>query len=54
LKKENPRFPFLVRECSGIQPNIYARYGMCYSAGKSPAAALLPGFFNKTKYLSMQ
>ncbi|CAB3987747.1 NADH dehydrogenase [ubiquinone] 1 alpha subcomplex subunit 2-like [Paramuricea clavata] len=27
LKKENPRFPFLVRECSGIQPNIYARYG---------------------------
>ncbi|XP_028397535.1 NADH dehydrogenase [ubiquinone] 1 alpha subcomplex subunit 2-like [Dendronephthya gigantea] len=27
LKKENPKFPFLVRECSGIQPKIYARYG---------------------------
>ena len=30
LKKENPKFPFLVRECSGIQPKIYARHGMCY------------------------
>ena len=27
IKKENSRFPILIRECSGIQPKIYARYG---------------------------
>ena len=27
LKKVNPNFPFLIRECSGIEPRIYARYG---------------------------
>ena len=27
VKKANPRFPILVRECSGIQPKLYARYG---------------------------
>eukprot|EP00118_Oscarella_pearsei_P025481 m.308253 g.308253 ORF g.308253 m.308253 type:complete len:106 (+) comp43637_c0_seq1:162-479(+) len=26
LKKANPKFPFLIRECSGVQPRIYARY----------------------------
>ncbi|KAK2548630.1 NADH dehydrogenase [ubiquinone] 1 alpha subcomplex subunit 2 [Acropora cervicornis] len=26
LKKDNPKFPILVRECSGIQPKMYARY----------------------------
>ena len=26
LKKENPEFPFLIRECSGITPKMYARY----------------------------
>ncbi|XP_013780654.1 NADH dehydrogenase [ubiquinone] 1 alpha subcomplex subunit 2-like [Limulus polyphemus] len=26
LKKNNPRFPILIRECSGVQPKIYARY----------------------------
>ncbi|XP_033127128.1 NADH dehydrogenase [ubiquinone] 1 alpha subcomplex subunit 2-like [Anneissia japonica] len=26
LKKQNPSFPIRVRECSGIQPKMYARY----------------------------
>ncbi|CAH0600176.1 unnamed protein product [Chrysodeixis includens] len=28
IKKENPNFPILIRECSGIQPRLWARYGM--------------------------
>ena len=27
LKQTNPKFPILVRECSGVQPMIWARYG---------------------------
>ena len=27
LKKANPKFPFLVRECSGVKPRLIARYG---------------------------
>ncbi|NXB53413.1 NDUA2 dehydrogenase, partial [Leucopsar rothschildi] len=26
LKKANPNFPILIRECSGIQPKLWARY----------------------------
>ncbi|KAG7205665.1 hypothetical protein KM043_007615 [Ampulex compressa] len=26
LKKTNPKFPILIRECSSIQPKLYARY----------------------------
>jgi NADH dehydrogenase (ubiquinone) 1 alpha subcomplex subunit 2 len=26
LKEQNPSFPLLVRECSGIQPRLWARY----------------------------
>ncbi|KAL6422108.1 hypothetical protein ACFW04_010870 [Cataglyphis niger] len=26
LKKNNPRFPVLIRECSSIEPKLYARY----------------------------
>ncbi|XP_026764647.1 NADH dehydrogenase [ubiquinone] 1 alpha subcomplex subunit 2 [Galleria mellonella] len=26
IKKENPNFPILIRECNGIQPRIWARY----------------------------
>ncbi|KAL4230395.1 ndufa2 [Mactra antiquata] len=26
MKKSNPRFPILIRECSGVQPVVYARY----------------------------
>ena len=29
LKKKNPSVPFLIRECSGVQPVIYGRYGNC-------------------------
>ncbi|XP_067014022.2 NADH dehydrogenase [ubiquinone] 1 alpha subcomplex subunit 2 [Anabrus simplex] len=36
LKKNNPKFPILVRECSGIQPRMYARYGQ----GKEISVAL--------------
>ncbi|CAH0557505.1 unnamed protein product [Brassicogethes aeneus] len=25
LKKSNPKFPILIRECSGIQPKLWAR-----------------------------
>ena len=27
LKSANPNFPIMVRECSGIQPKLWARYG---------------------------
>ncbi|KAJ0181455.1 hypothetical protein K1T71_003540 [Dendrolimus kikuchii] len=26
LKKANPDFPILIRECSGVQPRVWARY----------------------------
>ncbi|XP_060569856.1 NADH dehydrogenase [ubiquinone] 1 alpha subcomplex subunit 2-like [Ruditapes philippinarum] len=26
LKKSNPKFPILIRECSGVNPVVYARY----------------------------
>uniref|UniRef100_R4WK08 NADH dehydrogenase [ubiquinone] 1 alpha subcomplex subunit 2 n=1 Tax=Riptortus pedestris TaxID=329032 RepID=R4WK08_RIPPE len=26
LKKANPQFPILVRECSGVKPKLWARY----------------------------
>ncbi|KAF8785252.1 NADH dehydrogenase [ubiquinone] 1 alpha subcomplex subunit 2-like [Argiope bruennichi] len=26
IKKLNPTFPILIRECEGIEPRIYARY----------------------------
>ncbi|XP_030067474.1 NADH dehydrogenase [ubiquinone] 1 alpha subcomplex subunit 2 [Microcaecilia unicolor] len=26
LKKANPDFPILIRECSGVQPKLWARY----------------------------
>ncbi|GFY62559.1 NADH dehydrogenase 1 alpha subcomplex subunit 2 [Trichonephila inaurata madagascariensis] len=26
IKKGNPKFPILVRECLGVEPKIYARY----------------------------
>merc|ERR1712058_6792 len=26
IKKANPTFPILVRECSNVQPKVYARY----------------------------
>ena len=26
IKQNNPKFPILIRECSGVQPKVYARY----------------------------
>ncbi|KOB76228.1 NADH-ubiquinone oxidoreductase B8 subunit [Operophtera brumata] len=26
IKKENPSFPILIRECSGVMPCVWARY----------------------------
>ncbi|XP_072935558.1 NADH dehydrogenase [ubiquinone] 1 alpha subcomplex subunit 2 isoform X2 [Epargyreus clarus] len=26
IKKDNPKFPILIRECSGVQPRVWARY----------------------------
>jgi len=26
VKQSNPKFPILVRECSGVQPRMWARY----------------------------
>ncbi|CAO2034511.1 unnamed protein product [Urochloa humidicola] len=28
IKARNPTVPFLVRECSGVQPQLWARYDM--------------------------
>ncbi|KAF4077233.1 hypothetical protein AMELA_G00205620 [Ameiurus melas] len=28
LKKANPEFPILIRECSGVQPRLWARYAL--------------------------
>ena len=27
MKQANPTFPVLIRECSNVEPKIYARYG---------------------------
>ena len=27
LKKSNPKLPTLIRECSGVRPVMFARYG---------------------------
>ncbi|XP_047506888.1 NADH dehydrogenase [ubiquinone] 1 alpha subcomplex subunit 2 [Pieris napi] len=34
IKKENPTFPILIRECNGIQPRIWARYDRGCEANK--------------------
>ncbi|CAG9863279.1 unnamed protein product [Phyllotreta striolata] len=26
LKSSNPKFPILIRECSGVEPRVWARY----------------------------
>ncbi|GLV39014.1 NADH dehydrogenase (ubiquinone) B8 subunit [Carabus blaptoides fortunei] len=36
LKKQNPTFPILIRECSGVQPRLWARYDM----GKESSVSL--------------
>ncbi|XP_044751291.1 NADH dehydrogenase [ubiquinone] 1 alpha subcomplex subunit 2 [Coccinella septempunctata] len=36
LKKANPQFPILIRECSGVKPKVWARY----EKGEEQAASL--------------
>ncbi|CAH1102440.1 unnamed protein product [Psylliodes chrysocephalus] len=36
LKSSNPKFPILIRECSGVEPKVWARY----EKGKEKAATL--------------
>ncbi|XP_030649722.1 NADH dehydrogenase [ubiquinone] 1 alpha subcomplex subunit 2 [Chanos chanos] len=36
LKKANPEFPILIRECSGVRPKLWARYDY----GKEQSVAL--------------
>ncbi|KAG7176927.1 NADH dehydrogenase [ubiquinone] 1 alpha subcomplex subunit 2-like [Homarus americanus] len=36
MKKANPKFPILIRECSGIQPKAWARFEM----GRESSASL--------------
>merc|ERR1712131_122709 len=36
LKQANPGFPILIRECSGVQPKLWARYAF----GKESSVAL--------------
>ncbi|XP_055610961.1 NADH dehydrogenase [ubiquinone] 1 alpha subcomplex subunit 2 [Uranotaenia lowii] len=36
LKRENPKLPILVRECSGVQPRLWARYEL----GKEKSVSL--------------
>jgi len=40
IKINNPKFPFLIRECSGVEPKITARYayGVEKSVGLSQAS----------------
>ncbi|KAF6140038.1 hypothetical protein GIB67_001779 [Kingdonia uniflora] len=33
LKTLNPRFPILIRECSGVEPQLWARYDMGVEKG---------------------
>ena len=43
VKQSNPNFPILIRECSDIQPRVWARYGMC-NFGNLLALAILEVF----------
>ncbi|CAH1985912.1 unnamed protein product [Acanthoscelides obtectus] len=36
LKSNNPKFPILIRECSGVEPRLWARY----EQGKEKAVTL--------------
>ncbi|KAG5878901.1 hypothetical protein JTB14_023558 [Gonioctena quinquepunctata] len=36
LKSNNPKFPILIRECSGVEPKLWARYNL----GKEKSVSL--------------
>lgn len=35
MKKHNPHTPIMIREASGTEPTVYARFGACKSAMRS-------------------
>ncbi|XP_026324139.1 NADH dehydrogenase [ubiquinone] 1 alpha subcomplex subunit 2 isoform X1 [Hyposmocoma kahamanoa] len=35
IKKANPDFPILIRECKGIQPRVWARYDRAQEMSKN-------------------
>uniref|UniRef100_A0A0E0DCA4 Ribosomal protein/NADH dehydrogenase domain-containing protein n=1 Tax=Oryza meridionalis TaxID=40149 RepID=A0A0E0DCA4_9ORYZ len=37
IKARNPSLPVLIRECSGVEPQLWARYGAC---GRAPIRSL--------------
>jgi hypothetical protein len=43
LKKANPTFPILVRECSGVEAKLVARYGALAAACRRHTRALVSG-----------
>ncbi|XP_042489384.1 NADH dehydrogenase [ubiquinone] 1 alpha subcomplex subunit 2 [Macadamia integrifolia] len=46
LKTLNPKFPILIRECSGVQPQLWARYDMGVERG-IPLEGLTEAQINK-------
>lgn len=42
MKKANPDFPILVREASGTEAKLIARYGECTALVKMAAAVVQP------------
>ena len=56
LKKANPKFPILVRECSGVQARLIARYGKvftvlyCMGGPRSRPTSLSASFLECARY----
>ncbi|XP_043691631.1 NADH dehydrogenase [ubiquinone] 1 alpha subcomplex subunit 2 [Telopea speciosissima] len=46
LKTLNPKFPILIRECNGVQPQLWARYDMGVERG-IPLEGLTEAQINK-------
>jgi len=40
LKQQNPKVPILIRECSGVQPRMWARYGKSINLSFCPGILL--------------
>lgn len=43
LKQANPGFPILIRECSGVRPRLWARYGEWGPSGGALRVGVLRG-----------
>lgn len=48
LKTRNPTLPVLIRECSGVQPQLWARYGKKPSIPSDLAIVMVPGMVCST------